>query len=119
MVIEMNKDIEKYQESVVWGLTVKQLLFSALSLLAGGSIVLLAYQTVGLTMAAYLAIPVAAPIALGGFYSYHGMNFYEVTRRRICQLFFNRTLLYRSPERNETERWKKKKWQKRKRRGEA
>ena len=27
MVIEMNKDIEKYQESVVWGLTVKQLLF--------------------------------------------------------------------------------------------
>ena len=48
MVIEMNKDIEKYQESVVWGLTVKQLLFSALSLLAGGSIVLLTYQTVGL-----------------------------------------------------------------------
>ena len=31
MVIEMNKDIEKYQESVVWGLTVKQLLFSAVS----------------------------------------------------------------------------------------
>ena len=47
MVIEMNKDIEKYQESVVWGLTVKQLLFSALSLLAGGGIVLLTYQTVG------------------------------------------------------------------------
>ena len=118
MVIEMNKDIEKYQESVVWGLTVKQLLFSALSLLAGGSIVLLTYQTVGLTTAAYLAIPVAAPIALGGFYSYHGMSFYEVTRRRIRQLFFNRTLLYRSPERNETENRKKKKRQKKKRRGE-
>lgn len=87
MVIEMNKDIEKYQESVVWGLTVKQLLFSALSLLAGGSIVLLTYQTVGLTTAAYLAIPVAAPIALGGFYSYHGMSFYEVTRRRTVSYF--------------------------------
>ncbi len=119
MVIEMNKDIEKYQELVVWGLTVKQLLFSALSLLAGGGIVLLTYQTVGLTTAAYLAIPVAAPIALGGFYSYHGMSFYEVTRRRIRQLFFNRTLLYRSSERNETENRKKKKWQKKKRRGET
>ena len=119
MVIEMNKDIEKYQESVVWGLTVKQLLFSALSLLAGGSIVLLTYQTVGLTTAAYLAIPVAAPIALGGFYSYHGMSFYEVTRRRIRQLFFNQTLLYRSPERNETENRKKKKREKKKRRGET
>ena len=117
MVIEMNKDIEKYQESVVWGLTVKQPL--ALSLLAGGSIVLLTYQTVGLTTAAYLAIPVAAPIALGGFYSYHGMSFYEVTRRGIRQLFFNRTLLYRSPERNETENRKKKKRQKKKRRGET
>ena len=53
MVIEMNKDIEKYQESVVWGLTGKQLLYSALSLLAGGGIVLLTYQTVGLTTAAY------------------------------------------------------------------
>lgn len=112
MVIEMNKDIEKYQESVVWGLTGKQLLFSALSLLAGGGIVLLTYQTVGLTTAAYLAIPVAAPIALGGFYSYYGMSFYEVTRRRIRQLFFNRTLLYRSSEQNETESRKKKKRQK-------
>ena len=73
----------------------------------------------GLTTAAYLAIPVAAPIALGGFYSYHGMSFYEVTRRRIRQLFFNRTLLYRSPERNETENRKKKKRQKKKRRGET
>ena len=88
-------------------------------LLAGGSIVLLTYQTVGLTTAAYLAIPVAAPIALGGFYSYHGMSFYEVTRRGIRQLFFNRTLLYRSPERNETENRKKKKRQKKKRRGET
>ena len=46
MVIEINKDIDRYKESVVMGLTAKQLIFSVASVAAGGGIVLLLYQCV-------------------------------------------------------------------------
>jgi len=71
MVIEINKDIDRYQESVAMGLTVKQLIFSVASVVCGGGIVLLLYRYIGLTGSAYVAIPVVAPIALGGFYTYN------------------------------------------------
>lgn len=41
MVIEINKDIDRYQESVAMGLTAKQLVFSIASVIVGGGIVLL------------------------------------------------------------------------------
>ena len=75
MNISINKDIEKYQESVVMGLTARQLIFSIASIACGGAIVLLTYRHVGLTGSAYIAIPVVAPLALNGFYSYQGMSF--------------------------------------------
>lgn len=98
MIIEINKDIEHYKESVVLGLTARQLIFSCLSVAVGGGLVLLLYRHIGLTGAAYVAVPVVAPIALGGFYSYQGMNFYEYMRRKLQFMFWNRTLVYRSTE---------------------
>ncbi len=41
---------------------------------------LLTYPYVGLTTSAYIAIPVVAPIALTGFYSYNGMTFVEMMK---------------------------------------
>ena len=52
------------------------------------------YPYVGLTAAAYIAIPVVAPIALGGFYTYNGMNFYEYMKRKIHYAFGNRAYTY-------------------------
>ena len=75
MIIEINKDIDRYQESVALGLTVKQLLYAALSLIAGAGIVLLLQKQIGLTLAAYVAVTVVAPLALQGFYQYNGMSF--------------------------------------------
>ena len=49
MVIEINKDIDRYQESVAMGLTAKQLVFSIASVIVGGGIVLLLYRYIGLT----------------------------------------------------------------------
>ena len=72
MVIEINKDIDRYKESVVMGLTAKQLIFSVAS--------------------------VVAPIALGGFYSFNGMSFYEVMGRKMRMLFANHPLTYVSTE---------------------
>ena len=38
MVIEVNKDIDRYQESVAMGLTARQLIFSIASVVVGGGI---------------------------------------------------------------------------------
>ena len=98
MVIEINKDIDRYQESVAMGLTAKQLLFSAASVVVGGGMVLLLYKYIGLTGAAYVAIPCVAPIALGGFYSFNGMSFYEYMGKKLHFIFHNKALPYVSTE---------------------
>ena len=101
MVIEVNKDIDRYQESVAMGLTARQLIFSIASVVVGGGIVLLLYKYIGLTGSAYVAIPCVAPIALGGFYSFNGMNFYEYMGKKLHFMFGNRTLTYVSTARRD------------------
>ncbi|HAQ3903750.1 MULTISPECIES: PrgI family protein [Enterococcaceae] len=98
MVIEVNKDIDRYQESVALGLSAKQLIFSVASVVVGGGMVLLLYRYIGLTGAVYVAIPCVAPIALGGFYSYNGMDFYEYMSRKIHFMIGNQALTYSSTE---------------------
>lgn len=80
------------------GLTARQLLFSAASVVVGGGMVLLLYQYIGFTGAAYVAIPCVAPIALGGFYSYNGMSFYKYMGKKLYFMFGNKALPYVSTE---------------------
>lgn len=96
LIIEINKDIEKYQESVAMGLSAKQLVYSILALLSGCIIVFLLYEKIGLTFSCYVAVPVVAPIALCGFYSYNGMGFREVFTRYMRSIFRNKTLVFQS-----------------------
>ena len=98
VVIEINKNIDNYKESVVLGLSARQLAYSVLSVAVGGGIVLLLYRYVGLTVSAYIAIPVVAPIAMTGFYSYHGMTFMEMMKLKLYFAFANRTYTYVSTE---------------------
>lgn len=101
MIIEINKDIDRYKETVLMGLTARQLIFSVLSVAVGGGIVLFFYPLIGMTPSVYLAIPAVAPVALGGFYSFNGMNFYEYMGRKLRMLFANRPLAYVSTENGE------------------
>lgn len=96
MIIEINKDIEKYQESVAMGLSAKQLTYSILALGSGCIIVFLLYEKIGLTFSCYVAIPIVAPIALCGFYSYNGMGFREVFTRYMRSIFRNKALVFQS-----------------------
>lgn len=98
MVIDINKNIDNYKETVVLGLTAKQLIYSVLSVAVGGGIVLLLYQKAGLTVSAYIAIPAVTPIALSGFYSYNGMGFIEMMKLKMHFAFGNRALAYVSTE---------------------
>lgn len=96
MIIEINKGIEKYQESVAMGLTAKQLIYSILALGSGCLIVFLLYEKIGLTFSCYVAVPIVAPIALCGFYSYNGMGFTEVFIRYMRSIFRNKALVFKS-----------------------
>ena len=96
MIIEINKDIEKYQESVAMGLTAKQLIYSVLALGSGCLIVFLLYEKIGLTFSCYVAVPIVAPIALCGFYSYNGMGFPEVFTRYMRSIFRNKALVFKA-----------------------
>lgn len=98
MVIDINKNIDNYKETVVLGLTAPQLIYSVLSVAVGGGIVLLLYQKAGLTVSAYIAIPAVTPIALSGFYSYNGMGFMEMMKLKMHFAFGNRALAYVSTE---------------------
>ena len=96
--VEINRDIDKFKESVVLGLTAKQLIASVLSILVGGTIVVLTYKKVGFTLSAYIAIPIVAPIALSGFYSFNGMSFMQMMKKRIKFMFKVKPLVYKSTE---------------------
>ena len=78
------------------GLTAKQLVYSILALGSGCLIVFLLYEKIGLTFSCYVAVPIVAPIALCGFYSYNGMGFREVFTRYMRSIFRNKTLVFQS-----------------------
>ena len=78
------------------GLTAKQLIYSVLALGSGCLIVFLLYEKIGLTFSCYVAVPIVAPIALSGFYSYNGMGFPEVFTRYMRSIFRNKALVFKS-----------------------
>lgn len=110
MTIEINKDIERYTESFLLGLTLKQSVYSGLSLLSGCLVVFLLYEKIGMTFSCYIAVPVVAPIALCGFYTYNSMSFPEILTKYLQNIFRNRWLLYHADEyQEEMEEYKKEK----------
>lgn len=78
------------------GLSAKQLAYSVLALGSGCIIVFLLYEKIGLTFSCYVAVPIVAPIALCGFYSYNGMGFREVFTRYLRSIFRNKALVFQS-----------------------
>ena len=98
MDIELSEDLQHYKESFILGLTVKQAFFSFLALATGTAIVLLLYDKIGVTLSCYVATPFVVPLALTGFYNYHGLSFWQFASKLIRYSFFNRPLVYRSTE---------------------
>lgn len=78
------------------GLSAKQIVYSVLALGSGCGIVFLLYEKIGLTFSCYVAVPIVAPIALCGFYSYNGMGFREVFTRYMKSIFRNKALVFQS-----------------------
>ncbi len=98
MEIELSEDLQHYKESFVLGLTLKQTFFSLLALGVGTAIVVFLYEKIGVTFSCYVATPFVVPLALTGFYNYHGLTFWQFAGKMISFTFFNRPLVYGSTE---------------------
>lgn len=88
MEVKINKDIREFSESVFFGLSVRQLVFSVLSI---GVAVLLYFtlkDPLGSETVSWLCILGAAPFAAMGFVRYHGMS-----AERLLWTFFRSEVL--------------------------
>ena len=63
----MNKEIRDYQESMFWGLSFRQCLFSVLAILAALGIYFLTRKYTGEQVTGWLCVLGAAPFAACGF----------------------------------------------------
>ena len=99
MEIELSEDLQHYKESLVLGLTDKTVFVFGTGIGAQGTgIVLLLYEKIGITLSCYVATPFVVPLALTGFYNYHGLTFWQFAGKMIYFSFFNRPLVYGSTE---------------------
>lgn len=75
MEIPVNKEIRDYQESIYFGLSVRQFLFSAAAVGAAVLVYFLLHEAVGTETVSWVCVLCAAPLAAMGFFRYHGMTF--------------------------------------------
>lgn len=71
--IPINKEIREYRETMIWGLTLRQSLFSALAIAAAVLSYLYLSPLLGDEATSWVCVLAAAPFALLGFYKYNGM----------------------------------------------
>ncbi len=71
----INKEIRHYEEQLILGLTLRQLLCSAAAIGVAVLAYLLLLPSLGQETASWVCILAAAPVAVAGFFSYDGMTF--------------------------------------------
>jgi hypothetical protein len=72
--IKINKEIRNYTESLFFGLSLRQCIFSALAIIVAGALFFFLRPVIGLETASWVSILAAAPFAAMGFVTYHGMT---------------------------------------------
>lgn len=78
--VRINKDILKYSDHVFLGLSMKQTIFGALSILVAIGLFFVCYSLLGLPreLALIICAMAATPLAAFGFLSYNGMSFAQL-----------------------------------------
>ena len=74
MNAKINKEIRNYSESIFFGLSMRQFVFSLLAVLVAVGLYYLLGPYFGLETLSWMVILAAAPFAVMGFVSYHGMS---------------------------------------------
>ena len=74
MNAKINKEIRNYSESIFFGLSMRQFVFFFFLLLVAVGLYFLLCPYLGLETLSWMVILAAAPFAVMGFVSYHGMS---------------------------------------------
>lgn len=74
MEVKINREIRNYTESVFFGLSLRQCIFSALACVVAVAIYFLFEPYLGTETVSWMCILGAAPFAALGFLKYHGLN---------------------------------------------
>ena len=74
MEVKINREIRNYTESMFFGLSMRQFIFSALAAGIAVALYFLLKPIVGAETVSWVCILGAAPFAAMGFISYHGMT---------------------------------------------
>ena len=73
MEVRINKEVKDYQESIFFGLSLRQFVFSILAVGVAVAVYFLLKDIVGTSEVGWMCILAALPFALCGFFKYNGM----------------------------------------------
>ena len=74
MEIKINREIRNYTESMFFGLSLRQCIFSLLAVVVAVGLYFLLKPCVGTEAVSWMCVLGAAPFAALGFFTYHGMT---------------------------------------------
>ena len=74
MEVKINREIRNYTERMFFGLSLRQLIFSALAVAVAVGLYFLLKPYVGTETVSWVCVLGAAPFAALGFFTYHGMT---------------------------------------------
>lgn len=74
MEVKINREIREYTESMFFGLSLRQFIFSALACIVAVCAYFLLRQHLGTETVSWVCILVAVPFAVVGFVKYNGMT---------------------------------------------
>ena len=95
--VRINKEVRDYQESVFFGLSLRQLIFALLAVLVALGVYFSLRNIVGSGEIGWVCVLAAFPFALGGFFTYNGMTFEKFLLALIrSELLYPRKLVFRS-----------------------
>ncbi len=97
MEIKMNKEIQDYQESFFFGLSMRQSFFSLLAVAAAVSVYLGLKDILGTEITGWMSILSAAPFAGCGFFKYHQMTLEQFVWAWLkSEVLYPKRLVFRS-----------------------
>ena len=95
--VRINKEVRDYQESVFFGLSLRQLIFALLAVLVAVGVYFGLRNIVGSGEIGWICVLAAVPFAMGGFFTYNGMTFEKFLLAFIrSELLYPPKLIFRS-----------------------
>ena len=101
MEIKVNREIRDHSESLLLGLSLRQLVFSFLAILVAITVYFLLRGTFSLETLSWLCILCASPFAALGFVRFNGMNATQLLAVILKYLITPKMLFYKTENRFE------------------